>query len=143
MYFTVPETYEPTGTVVKGLIVPVACTTDVMAPCSTRAVRNLGGSGLRLSVQAAAMATPAAAAAASHPTFNRLLLSCSSCTIGPEGSTSHPIPLEPVAALDDAIGGAAADSFGPQSRHGIDSRGAACRPVTGGQRHRGEQQGAG
>src|SRR6516162_1858229 len=96
MYFTVPETYEPTGTVVKGLMVPVACTTDVMAPCSTRAVRNLGGSGLRLSVQAAAMATPVAAAAASHPTFNRLLLPCSSCTIGPERPSSHPITVEPV-----------------------------------------------
>src|SRR6266568_3460117 len=40
MYCTVPETYEPTGTVVSGLIVPVACTTAVMSPRTTLAVRN-------------------------------------------------------------------------------------------------------
>src|SRR5215471_8019621 len=96
MYFTVPETYDPTGTVVRGLIVPVAWTTDVMAPCSTWTVRNFGGSGLRFNVQAVAMATPAAAVATNNPTFNRLRLSGPSCIRlvrsgrARPGLTSHP-----------------------------------------------------
>jgi hypothetical protein len=42
MYFTVPETEEPTGTVVSGLIVPVASTVAVRAPRLTGTVRYLG-----------------------------------------------------------------------------------------------------
>jgi len=32
MYWTVPETNEPTGTVVMGLMVPVACTAELISP---------------------------------------------------------------------------------------------------------------
>ena len=42
MYFTVPETDEPTGTVVSGLIVPVASTVAVRGPRLTAAVRYFG-----------------------------------------------------------------------------------------------------
>ena len=40
IFTTLPETTEPTGTVVTGLIVPVACTTCDTSPFSTLAVKN-------------------------------------------------------------------------------------------------------
>jgi hypothetical protein len=48
MYSTVAETYEPTVVVVRGLIVPVAWTTDVMSPRFMGDVVYFGASALVL-----------------------------------------------------------------------------------------------
>jgi hypothetical protein len=42
MYRTVPETEDPTGTVVRGLMVPVASTAAVSEPRRTTDVRYFG-----------------------------------------------------------------------------------------------------
>src|SRR5262249_48941905 len=67
MYFTVPETEEPTGTVVSGLMVPVASTVAVRGPRLTGAVRYFGlPDPLRSTRPAKAIRTTAAPAKRSH-----------------------------------------------------------------------------
>jgi hypothetical protein len=64
MYFTVPETDDPTGTVVRGLIVPVASTVAVRGPRLTGVVKYFGfPDPFRKTRPAAASTTTAAAAA--------------------------------------------------------------------------------
>src|ERR1700682_3529525 len=62
MYFTVPETDDPTGTVVSGLIVPVASTVAVRGPRVAGIVRYFGfPDPFRKTRPAAASTTTAAA----------------------------------------------------------------------------------